>query len=54
MDTVGWNVIEAERKQRGLKTLKEAGREPRYIRTAADLGLGVHDLNAIRLDSFEV
>jgi uncharacterized protein (DUF362 family) len=54
MDTVGWNVIEAERKQRGLKTLKEAGREPRYIRTAADLGLGVHDLNAIRLDQFEV
>ena len=54
MDTVGWNVIEAERKQRGLKTLKEAGREPRYIRTAAELGLGVHDLDAIRLDQFEV
>ena len=54
MDTVGWNVIEAERKQRGLKTLKDAGREPRYIKTAADLGLGVHDLNAIRLDTYEI
>jgi uncharacterized protein (DUF362 family) len=54
MDTVGWNVIEAERKQRGLKTLKDAGREPRYIKTASDLGLGVHDLNAIRLDTYEI
>jgi hypothetical protein len=54
MDTIGWNVVEAERKQRGLKTLKEAGREPRYIRTAGELGVGVHDLNAIKLQSFEV
>lgn len=54
MDTIGWNVIEAERKSRGLKTLKDVGREPRYIRTAGDLGLGVHDLDAIRMQSFEV
>jgi uncharacterized protein (DUF362 family) len=54
MDTIGWNVIEAERKQRGLKTLKEAGREPRYIRTAGELGVGIHDLNAIKLGTFEV
>lgn len=54
MDTIGWKVLDEERVARGLKTLKDAGREPRYIRTASDLGLGVHDLSAIRLQSFEV
>lgn len=54
MDTYGWKVIEDERKNRGLPTLKDAGREPKYIRTAADLGLGVHDLNAIKVGTFEV
>ncbi|HYO98183.1 MAG TPA: DUF362 domain-containing protein [Polyangiaceae bacterium] len=54
MDSVGWNVIEAERKERGLKTLKEALREPRYIRTAAELGLGVHDPASLRLTQAEI
>jgi uncharacterized protein (DUF362 family) len=48
MDTVGWDVIEEARKQNDLPTLARAGREPAYIRTAAELGLGVHDKNAIR------
>lgn len=51
MDTIGWKVIEDERKSRGLKSLKDAGREPRYIKTAADFGLGVHALSDIRLQS---
>jgi uncharacterized protein (DUF362 family) len=54
MDTIGWKVVEEERKARGLKTLKESKREPRYIQTASELGLGVHDLNAIAFKSFEV
>ncbi len=54
MDAVGWDVVEASRKQRRLPTLTEARREPRYIRTAADLGLGVLDRNQIRLTSVEV
>lgn len=54
MDTIGWKVIDDERKARGLKSLKDVGREPKYIRTAADLGLGAHDLSAIRLQSMEV
>lgn len=54
MDTVGWKVIEDERKARGLKTLAEVGREPKYIKTAADLGLGEHALSSIRFQSFEV
>ncbi len=51
MDTVGWKVIEDERKRRGGMTLKAAGREPRYIRRAAELGIGVHDWNQLRLHS---
>jgi uncharacterized protein (DUF362 family) len=54
MDTIGWQVVEAERKSRNLKTLAQVKREPRYIKTAGELGLGVHDLNQIRLKSFEV
>ncbi|MGC4089844.1 MAG: DUF362 domain-containing protein [Polyangiaceae bacterium] len=54
MDTIGWKVIEDERKARGLPTLKDAGREPRYIRSAADLGLGAHDLSAIKLGTAEI
>jgi uncharacterized protein (DUF362 family) len=54
MDTIGWQVVEAERKQRNLKTLAQSKREPRYIKTAGELGLGVHDLNQIKLRSFEI
>lgn len=49
LDTITWQVIEAERKRRGGMTLKKAGREPRYIERAAELGLGIHDMNDIRL-----
>lgn len=54
MDTVGWQLVEKLRKEKGLKTLTEAKREPRYIRTAGELGLGVADANAIRLKSSEI
>jgi hypothetical protein len=49
MDMVGWAVIEEHRKNNGLPTLKDAGREPSYIRIAGELGLGVADLNRIRV-----
>lgn len=48
-DVIGWGVVEAWRKDNGLPTLKEAGREPTYIRIAAELGLGVYDKNKIAL-----
>lgn len=54
LDTLGSKVVEDERKSRGLKSLADSKREPRYIRVAGELGLGVHDLNAIRLKSFEI
>ncbi|MCA9592608.1 MAG: DUF362 domain-containing protein [Myxococcales bacterium] len=53
-DVVGWQVIDAERKKRNIKSLKESKREPRYIQTAGELGLGVADLNQIRLKTYEI
>ncbi|MCC6558074.1 MAG: DUF362 domain-containing protein [Polyangiaceae bacterium] len=49
MDVVGWAVVEEHRKANGLPTLKDAGREPTYIRIAGELGLGVYDKNKISM-----
>ena len=49
MDTVGWQILEEERTRRGLPTLEEDGRKPTYIRTAANLGLGIDDLDRIEV-----
>jgi uncharacterized protein (DUF362 family) len=54
MDTIGWQVVEHERKARGLKTLEQARRKPGYIAVAGELGLGVHDPKAISLKSAEI
>jgi uncharacterized protein (DUF362 family) len=49
MDVIGWGVVEKHRRDAGLPTLKDAGREPTYIRVAGELGLGVFDQNHIRM-----
>ena len=36
LDRIGWGIIEEERANRGMKTLKELEREPTWIHTAAD------------------
>ena len=36
LDYCGWQIIDAERRKRGIKSLQEAGKEPKYILTAAD------------------
>ncbi|ODS33459.1 MAG: hypothetical protein SCARUB_01431 [Candidatus Scalindua rubra] len=43
LDLIGTQIIEEKRKDVNLPSLKEAGREPKYIKTAAKLGLGVDD-----------
>ena len=40
VDAWGWRAIEGQRAARGLPSLEEAGRPPRYIETAAGMGLG--------------
>lgn len=49
LDVVGWALVEKLRKENGLPTLKEAEREPTYIKVAGELGLGVFDKGQIRL-----
>ena len=52
LDSMGRKIIEEKRKEMGLKGLKEAGREPRYISTAARLGLGIDDLEKVEIVEF--
>ncbi|HEY3358907.1 MAG TPA: DUF362 domain-containing protein [Polyangia bacterium] len=47
LDVLGARVIEEERRRRGLKSLAESDREPRYFALAAKLGLGTADPAAI-------
>jgi hypothetical protein len=54
MDTIGVTVVDKARKENGLKVLASSGRDPAYIRTAAELGLGVGDLNEIRLKAVAI
>lgn len=47
-DAWAWRVIDSERKRRGLPSLEDAKRPPRFLATAAGYGLGVGDPAAIR------
>lgn len=49
LDAVGWAEVDRLRRDKGLPSLKSAGREPSYIRIAAELGLGVVDLDRIHV-----
>jgi uncharacterized protein (DUF362 family) len=49
MDTIGWEIVDKLRAELKLKSLTEAGREPAYIKAAADLGLGVHERAKIQV-----
>jgi uncharacterized protein (DUF362 family) len=54
LDSVGWQIIEQKRAEKGLKPLKDVKREPRYIATAADAkhNLGTND--PARIERVEV
>ena len=47
IDRIGATIIEEKRKEMGLPSLKEAGRDPTHIATAAKKGLGASDLDKI-------
>lgn len=49
LDRIGLKVIEDARKEHGAPLLADVRREASYVRTAGELGLGVYDLNMIRL-----
>jgi len=48
LDRVSADIIEEKRKEHGLPTLKDVGREPKCIATAAALGLGEDDRTKIK------
>jgi len=47
VDRIGLELIERKRRKAGMPPLKEVGREPSYIRTASERGLGVGNLKNI-------
>lgn len=47
IDRIGATIIEEKRKEKGLPSLKEAGRDPIHIATAARKGLGAGDPDQI-------
>lgn len=47
-DAWAWKVLDAERVRRGLPSLAEARRSPRFLATAARYGLGVGDPRLIQ------
>lgn len=51
IDMIGWDIVEQKRKEMGLPSLKQSGREPRYIVTAGDAQhrLGCSDLNKVKI-----
>ena len=52
LDRIGWQVIEARRKEVGLPPLAAESREPRWIAAAAKAGLGVAD--PLRIEAVQV
>jgi uncharacterized protein (DUF362 family) len=51
-DCTGWKIMEKLRAKKGLPSLKEENREPTYLKTAANMGLGKADQD--KIDILEV
>ncbi len=49
LDRLAWKLIEQKRSQKGLPSLAEQKRDPRWLRTAAQRKLGVDDLERIQV-----
>lgn len=54
VDTVGWKLVEDLRAKKGLPSLEEEKRQPAYLKTAEDLGLGQSRLENIEIIEEEV
>ncbi|MFI5301891.1 MAG: DUF362 domain-containing protein [Polyangiales bacterium] len=52
MDRLGWEMVDKIRSAKGMKSLKDVGREPGYIVAAEDFGLGIADRARIKLKEF--
>lgn len=54
LDTIGWEIVEARRAEKKLRSLTTEGRPPAYIKAAADLGLGIHERAQIKLHELKL
>jgi len=54
IDFIGWELIERRRREIDVPSLADSGREPKYIATAAALGLGVARRDQIELTEINV
>lgn len=53
-DTVGWQIIKKLRAKKGLPSLEEEQRHPRYLHTAEKMGLGISNSKNINIIEIEV
>jgi len=53
-DAVGWRLVERLRSNKGLPSLQEEGRQPLYLRTAEEMGLGRSGVEDIQIIEDEV
>ncbi|MBI5376180.1 MAG: DUF362 domain-containing protein [Candidatus Schekmanbacteria bacterium] len=51
IDRIGFDIITEKRRAAGLKPFAEEKRDPKYIETAGDMGLGVFDKSRIKIVS---
>jgi len=51
LDAVGADILEKKRQEQDMKSLRDVGRHPEYIHTAATYGLGTDDLSQIQIVS---
>jgi len=54
LDTLGAHTVDEARKARKMRTLADSGRAAKYIQTAGELGIGIADMNQIKLKSVEI
>jgi uncharacterized protein (DUF362 family) len=54
VDAIGADLVDKARVEHHLPTLAAVRRPPAYIQAAADLGLGIADLNQIQLKTFAI
>ncbi len=54
LDTIGFNVINAKRKEKGINSLEESGRPTDHIELSAKKGLGISDLKKIKVQKIKL
>ncbi len=54
MDSIAYELIENLRVEKGMRTLADVGRPPKFLQLAEQMGLGIADRKKIHLESVEM